>query len=105
MRIVTDNYKAKDWQPSYLKQLKIETQYNSADNLTMLSKPSQSEHYIDNVEIENNKENIVFEGSTPTAINLLYLKHIRSERMSLWINYIMFQIGLILHYTVNLSIN
>ena len=56
LRIVTDNYKAKDWQPSYLKQLKIETQYNSADNLTMLSKPSQSEHYIDNVEIENNKE-------------------------------------------------
>lgn len=68
LRIVTDNYKAKDWQPSYLKQLKIETQYNSADNLTILSKPSQSEHYIDNVEIENNKENKVFEGSTPTAI-------------------------------------
>ena len=68
LRIVTDNYKAKDWQPSYLKQLKIETQYNSADNLTMLSKPSQSEDYIDNVKNENNKDNILSEGSKPIEI-------------------------------------
>lgn len=67
LRIVTDNYKAKDWQPSYLKQLKIETQYNSADNLTMLSKPSQSEDYID-VKNENNKDNILSEGSKPIEI-------------------------------------
>ncbi len=68
LRIVTDNYKAKDWQPSYLKQLKIETQYNSADNLTMLSKLSQSEDYIDNVKNENNKDNILSEGSKPIEI-------------------------------------
>lgn len=68
LRIVTDNYKAKDWQPSYLKQLKIETQYNSADNLTRLSKLSQSEDYIYNIENENNKENILSEDPKPIEV-------------------------------------
>ncbi len=54
LRIETDNYKTKGWQPSYLHELKV----NIDDILISLPKPlptpSQSEDYIENIENKNN---------------------------------------------------
>lgn len=68
LRIETDNYKATDWQPSYLKLLILDTDRESIETPMLQSIPSQSEHYIDNVKNENNKDNILSEGSKPIEI-------------------------------------
>lgn len=60
LRIETDNYKAKEWQPSYLEKLDIETVKDSVDIPISQPIPSQSEDNIENI---NNKENKLSEGS------------------------------------------
>lgn len=68
LRIETDNYKATDWQPSYLKLLILDTDRESIETPMLQSILSQSEDYIDNVKNENNKDNILSEGSKPIEI-------------------------------------
>lgn len=50
LRIETDNYKAKEWQPSYLGKLDIETVKDSVDIPISQPIPSQSEDNINNIE-------------------------------------------------------
>lgn len=63
--IETDNYKAKGWQPSYLKSLDIGTVTDSVEVPASQPIPSQSEDKIDNT---NNKENILSEGSKQVEV-------------------------------------
>ncbi len=65
LRIETDNYKAKEWQPSYLEKLDIETINGSVGTPTPQPIPSQSEDNLDNT---NNKENILTEGSKQVEV-------------------------------------
>lgn len=59
LRIETDNYKAKGWRPSYLKNLGSETVNDTIEIPTSQPIPSQSEDNIENI---NNKENKLYEG-------------------------------------------
>ncbi|MBD5353036.1 MAG: hypothetical protein HDR86_09470 [Bacteroides sp.] len=67
LRIETDNYKDKGWQPSYLKSLDIGTVTDTVEIPTSQQIPSQSE---DNIDIDNidNKENILSEGSKQVEV-------------------------------------
>lgn len=65
LRIETDNYKAKGWQPSYLKSLDIGTVTDSVEVPTSQPIPSQSEDNIENI---NNKENKLYEGSKQVEV-------------------------------------
>lgn len=65
LRIETDNYKAKEWQPSYLGKLDIETVKDSVDIPISQPIPSQSEDNIENI---NNKENKLSEASKQVEI-------------------------------------
>lgn len=67
LRIETDDYKAKGWQPSYLKKLDIETVNNSVEISTSRPAPSQSEDNIENID---NKENILSEVSKQGTVKL-----------------------------------
>lgn len=60
LRVETDNYKDKGWQPSYLGKLDIETVKDSVDIPISQPIPSQSEDNIENI---NNKENKLSEVS------------------------------------------
>lgn len=67
--IVTDNYKTKGWQPSYLEKLDIRTNNSTVEITASLSIPlptsPQSEDNIDNVD---NKENKLSEGSKQVEV-------------------------------------
>lgn len=60
LRIETDNYKAKEWQPSYLGKLDSDTVNGTVEIPTSQPIPSQSEDNIENI---NDKENKLSEGS------------------------------------------
>lgn len=64
-RIETDNYKAKGWQPSYMKMLENEAECDSIDNTKSLPTLPQSEDYIENIDI---KEHILSEGSPKVEV-------------------------------------
>lgn len=68
LRIETENYKVKDWQPSYLKKLDSDSDSNATDKPIPQPKLSQSEDYIYNIENENNKENILSVDSKPIEV-------------------------------------
>lgn len=59
LRIETDNYKNKGWQPSYLQELEVKTGSNVVDVPIPLPTSSLSEDYTENI---NNKENTLSEG-------------------------------------------
>ena len=65
LRIGTDNYKRKGWQPSYLQELEVKT--DEVPILSPISLPtsSQSEDYIENID---NKENNLSEGSKQVEV-------------------------------------
>ena len=65
LRIETDNYKDKGWQPSYLKSLDIGTATDTVEIPTSQQIPSQSEDNIKNI---NNKENKLSEGSKQVEV-------------------------------------
>lgn len=65
LRIETDNYKAKEWQPSYLGKLDIETVKDSVDIPISQPIPSQIEDNIENID---NKENKLYEGSKQVEV-------------------------------------
>lgn len=69
LRIETDNYKSKGWQPSYLQELKVKTDSSVVDVPVSLPIPlpisSQSEDYIEDI---YNKENIPSEGSKQVEV-------------------------------------
>ena len=65
LRIETDNYKDKGWQPSYLKSLDIGTVTDTVEIPTSQQIPSQSEDNIKNI---NNKENKLSEGSKQVEV-------------------------------------
>lgn len=65
LRIETDNYKAKGWQPSYLEKLNIGTGTDSIEIPTSQPIPPQSEDNINNIE---NKDNILSEGSKQVEV-------------------------------------
>lgn len=65
LRIETDNYKTKGWQPSYMKILENGTECDSIDTTISLLTPSQSEDYIENID---NKENTLSEGSPKVEV-------------------------------------
>ena len=48
LRIETDNYNAKGWQPSYMKMLENETECDSVDTTISSPTPSKNEDYIEN---------------------------------------------------------
>lgn len=64
-RIETDSYKTTGWQPSYLKELNVETMNNSNAIPTTQPILSQSEDNIDNTD---NKENKLSEGSKQAEV-------------------------------------
>lgn len=65
LKIETDNYKAKGWQPSYIKQL--DNIKSSMTEVPISSPiPSQSEDYIENID---NKENNLSEDSPKLEVN------------------------------------
>lgn len=63
LRIETDNYKSKRWQPSYLQELEVKTDSSVVDVPVSLPIPlptsSQNEDYIENI---YNKDNTLSEG-------------------------------------------
>lgn len=65
LRVETDNYKAKGWQPSYLKSLDTGTVTDAVEILTPQPILSQSEDNRDNT---NNKENILSDVSTQIEV-------------------------------------